>query len=180
MNTVAVASLSTIRTRAAGIPDRAGVARLLGEMDRHGLYQRHFAHGEGPNLALLARFDQLGQLSHSRHAMVVAQTVDGRIIGHGEYAPADDGVEFALLVQPEWRQRGVARAMLERLCRLAARAGEPEMSGLVKADNLSMLRLARHLGFEVGPSDEAGVLKITRSLRDADASSRSCWFRRFL
>jgi L-amino acid N-acyltransferase YncA len=175
MSAGASVALPAVRTRAAGIPDREGVARLLREMDRHGLYQRHFAHGEGPNLALLARFEQLG---HGRHAMVVAQTADGRIIGHGEYAPADDGVEFALMVQPQWRQQGIARAMLKRLCRLAADAGEREISGLVKADNLAMLRLARQLGFEVWPSDEPSVLKISRALRAVDSTWRGCWFRR--
>lgn len=167
--------LQAVRTRAAGIPDREGVARLLQEMDRQGLYQRHFAHGEGPNLALLARFEQLG---HGRHAMVVAHTADGHIIGHGEYAPAADGVEFALLVQPQWRRQGVARAMLKRLCRLAAAAGEPEIIGLVKADNLSMLYLARALGFLVEPSDETAVLRISRNLYATASPGHRCWFSR--
>lgn len=147
--------------READAHDRAGVARMLAAMDRDGLYQRHFAHGEGPKLALL---DRLEHAAARCQVVIVAEAADGRIVGHGEYVPEGDRVEFALMVLPAWRGRGIARDILLRLAARAGAAGYREMYGLIQADNTAMLCLARQAGLANMGEAEPYVLRASLRL----------------
>ncbi len=151
-----------IRIRRAGPADRRDVARMLSGMDRDGLYHRHFAHGDAPNAALLKRLDEVDGRDRM---VVVAQGPDGRLVGHGEYAPDGAGVEFALMVLPAWRGRGIARAMLDELAREASAAGYAKMHGQIQAGNTAMLYLAQAVGFACEASEEPSVLMVTQALQ---------------
>ena len=64
------AEMTEFQLRAAIPQDRERVAGFLAAMDREGLYQRHFAHGEAPNLALLNRLDAVCFVSRGLRANV--------------------------------------------------------------------------------------------------------------
>ena len=55
---------------------------------------------------------------------IVAEAPDGRVIGCGQIKPHRDGSHelASIAVAPEWRERGVARAIIERL--LASQDGD--------------------------------------------------------
>jgi hypothetical protein len=72
--------------RAAGREDRFEVAGLLARMDRDGLYERHFAHGEAPNHALLRRLDDVDGINR---VALLAVGADDTAIGHAEYVATD-------------------------------------------------------------------------------------------
>lgn len=151
-----------VRIRRAGPADRRDVARMLAGMDRDGLYHRHFSHGDAPNAALLKRLDEVDGRDRM---VVVAQGPDGRVVGHGEYAPDGSGVEFALMVLPAWRGRGIAGAMLRQLAREARAAGHEEIHGQIQAGNTAMLYLAQAAGFACEASDEPAVLVVRQALQ---------------
>lgn len=158
-----------IRIRHASEADRPGLAAFLRAMDGEGLYQRHFAHGEAPNLALLGR---LGMLDGRNRVMLLAMGADARLVGHAEYVSDAPGAEFALVVLPNWRDRGVGRVLLDALVKTAAEAGLQELHGLIQATNTRALQLVRKRGFHAGPGDDPRTVIVSRQLTPADAADR--------
>jgi acetyltransferase len=94
---------------------------------------------------MLARFTQL---DYDRELALVALH-EGKFVGVGRYAPNADGetAEFALAVADDWQGKGLGRALLERLCTAARRAGFRALYGHILPANHDMLDLARRLGF---------------------------------
>ncbi|MDK9703396.1 MAG: GNAT family N-acetyltransferase [Sulfuritalea sp.] len=130
--------------RAGGPNDRERVARFLAAMDRDGLYERHFAHGEAPNLALLARLDAVDQRDR---VVVLAVGFDGEVAGQAEYVAEHGAAEFALMVLPRARRHGVGGRLLHALGEIATAAGQRELHGMIQAGNTRALQLVRKIGF---------------------------------
>lgn len=161
------AALMDFRLRSAEPTDRSRVSRFLAAMDREGLYARHFAHGEAPNLALLDRIDALGR---GKRAVVLAVGRDGEVLGHGEYVAEHDAAEFAFMVSPRHRARGLGTALLRALLDIGMAAGVTRMHGMIQASNTRALQLVRKNGFRVVPGGDATVVIVSRDLtlsRDA-------------
>ncbi|HEY5898851.1 MAG TPA: bifunctional acetate--CoA ligase family protein/GNAT family N-acetyltransferase [Burkholderiales bacterium] len=95
---------------------------------------------------MLARFTQL---DYDRELALVALHED-RFVAVGRYAPNADGetAEFALAVSDAWQGKGLGRALLERLCTAARRAGYRALYGHILPANHDMLDLAHRLGFK--------------------------------
>lgn len=160
---------SQFQLRAASPNDRSRVSRFLAAMDREGLYERHFAHGEAPNLALLKRIDAIDQ---SDRVAVLATGQDGEVLGHGEYVAEHGAAEFALMVLPQFRVLGIGSRLLHTLLEIAAAAGHREMHGMIQAGNSGALHLVRNSGFRHVPGADRTVVIVSRQLatiRDADA-----------
>ena len=90
-------------------------------------------------------------------------------------APAEDGVaraEFALAVADEWHGRGAGTVMLEQLARLAAAAGVERFEADVLEDNVPMLRMLAHLGFEVSERSRQGVVRAMFPVRLTENARR--------
>ena len=153
--------LMEFRLRSAEPRDRSRVSRFLAAMDREGLYTRHFAHGEAPNLALLDRIDALGQ---GARAVVLAVDRDGEVLGHGEYVAEHGAAEFAFMVLPRHRVRGIGTALLRALLDIGTAAGATRMHGMIQASNTRALTLVRKNGFRVVRSDDATVVIVSRDL----------------
>ncbi len=139
--------------------DPEAITNFLAAMDRDGLYERHFAHGEAPNRALLER---LAKLDGSRRAMYLAVGADGTVIGHAEYVASEESAEFALMVLPAWRGAGIGGELLGALLTGAARAGLAGMHGMIQATNTRAIRLARKLGFHATPGDDRTTVIVSR------------------
>jgi GNAT superfamily N-acetyltransferase len=149
------------QVRVAGPHDRDRVARFLAAMDRDGLYERHFAHGEAPNLALLRRIEALDQ---RERVAVLAVGHDGEVLGHGEYVAEHGAAEFALMVLPLFRVRGIGRRLLRALLEIAAAAGQSEMHGIIQASNTRALQLVRNSGFRLVPGEDRTTVIASRPL----------------
>jgi acetyltransferase len=63
-------------------------------------------------------------------------------------SPAGEA-EFAVIVDPAWRGRGLARHLMERLIAWAREQGVTAVVGQVLAENTPMLGFVRALGFAV-------------------------------
>lgn len=148
-----------VAIRPAGLADADAIAKFLAAMDRDGLYERHFAHGEAPNRALLER---LGKVDGGGRAMYLAVGADGTAIGHAEYVANAESAEFALMVLPAWRGAGIGGELLSALLVGAARAGLAEMHGIIQATNTRAIRLARKLGFQVRPGGDRTTVIVSR------------------
>ena len=90
--------------------------------------------------------------------------------------PAADGVsraEFALAVADDWHGRGAGTVMLEHLSRLAAAAGIERFEADVLQDNVGMLRMLAHLGFEVSERTREGVVRALFPVRLTENARRA-------
>ncbi|MBI3095738.1 MAG: GNAT family N-acetyltransferase [Rhodocyclales bacterium] len=151
-----------VRTADAG--DCEQVADFLAAMDRAGLYQRHFSHGDAPNLALLRRLEAVEQRDR---VAVLAVGRDGAVLGHGEYVATDGKAEFALMVLPQHRAQGIGGGLLQALLEIALAVGQKEMHGIIQAGNTQALKLTLNHGFRVIPGDDPTAVIVSRQLRPA-------------
>lgn len=157
-----------IRLRMAGPDDHDRVARFLAAMDRDGLYQRHFAHGEAPNLALLKRLaasdcvDRVG---------ILALAPDGEVLGHAEYVAIAGSAEYALMLLPQVRGIGLGRRLLATLLEIANTTGQRKMHGIIQASNTPALQLSLKLGFRIVPGAERGTVIVSRELAPAQIAA---------
>ncbi len=150
-----------LRIRHANANDRDALAGFLGEMDAAGLYQRHFAHGQAPNLALLERLD-----AANGGDRVVMLAVDSarRVVGHAEYVAGDGEAEFALMVLSNWRDCGIGQSLLDALVAAATDAGLRRLHGMIQATNTRALQVVRKRGFRVAAGDDATTVIVSRTL----------------
>jgi GNAT superfamily N-acetyltransferase len=156
--------LMDIQLRAATTNDRESVARLLARMDGEGLYQRHFAHGDAPNQALL---DRVAAVDQRDRVVVLAVDGNGEVIAHAEYVATDARAEFALMVLPSFRTLGIGRRLLQGLQGIASASGQRELHGIIQASNTGALKLTLNSGFRVIPGGDATSVIVSRQLPSA-------------
>jgi GNAT superfamily N-acetyltransferase len=157
------------RIRRADASDHPALATFLRAMDVDGLYQRHFAHGEAPNLALLER---LAIVDGRRRVMLLAVDGDSKVLGHAEYVAEARGAEFALMVLPAWRDRGMGLALLDSLIEVATAAGLHRLHGLIQATNTRALQLVRKRGLRPVRSDDPRTVIVSRQLLPVGAADK--------
>jgi acetyltransferase len=85
-----------------------------------------------------------------------------RIVGVSRYItnPDQSSCEFALVVADDFNGKGLGSRLMQSIMAVARDKGLSEMDGLVLANNPSMLKLMRSLGFTVKPFAEDPDFKI--------------------
>ena len=151
-----------VAIRPAITTDGPAIRTFLAAMDRDGLYERHFAHGEAPNLALI---DRLARLDDRQRTMFLAVGADSTVIGHAEYVADRETAEFALMLLPAFRGAGIGRQLLDALLTTAASAGLQTMHGIIQAINTRAIQLARKRGFNVRSGEERTTVIVSRPLQ---------------
>lgn len=128
----------------------------------------------------LVRIGQINPVGLNWQRFTVAETLEGRVIGCGQIKPHGDGSEelASIVVHPDWRDQGVARAIIEHF--LAVHPGDlylicrASMGPMYEKFDFHSLevdempryfrRIMRMLGFlESVRSDGEGVLIMKRS-----------------
>jgi acetyl coenzyme A synthetase (ADP forming)-like protein len=156
---------TSLRLRAIRPDDKARLADHFHRLGPESVRHRFFGVKKDLTEGELSRFTEP---DFERHVGLVGtqQTQDGEtIVVVGRYfrlEPADDAIsraEFALAVADEWHGRGAGTVMLEHLSRLAAEAGIERFEADVLEDNVPMLRMLAHLGFEMSERTRQGVVR---------------------
>lgn len=85
-----------------------------------------------------------------------SETTTPRIVGVSRYVtnPDRSSCEFSLVVADDFNGRGLGARLMESIMDVARDKGLSEIEGLVLANNASMLRLMRGLGYAVKPFPE--------------------------
>lgn len=85
-----------------------------------------------------------------------------RIIGVSRYVTNPDlrTCEFSLLVADEFAGQGLGSRLMAGITEFARNKGLAQIEGLVLAHNNNMLKLMRHLGFQIKPFDEDPDFKL--------------------
>ena len=111
---------------------------------------------------------RLTQIDYDREmAFVAVRDGTGETVGVARLACENERKgEFAVIVQPDMKGKGVARHLLEKLIDWARGKGVNEIVGQVLADNAPMLGFVRHLGFRLQRMpDEPDVVEARFFLR---------------
>jgi acetyltransferase len=93
---------------------------------------------------------RLTQIDYGREmAFVAVRAASGTTAGVARAVreTLDDSAEFAILVEPAAKGRGLASHLMDRLIAWARGQGIGRITGQVLADNHAMLAFVRHLGF---------------------------------
>ena len=152
---------SRLRLRPIQAADADRLRAFFDTLSERSRYQRFLQHMKELPPDLLARFTQL---DYERELALVA--LDGEhFVAVGRSAPNDDGVtaEFGLVVADAWQAKGIGRALLQRLCDAAKRAGYQALYGHILDANHEMLQLAARLGF-VQAGRNGAELSVVRRL----------------
>jgi GNAT superfamily N-acetyltransferase len=150
--------LIEVTLRSAQVTDRSRVSQFLSKMDREGLYQRHFSHGEASNLALLHRIDILDQVNS---VAVLALDQNREVLGHGEFVAENFEAEFALMVLPQFRGLGIGARLLKALLDKGRMTSLRRLHGMIQASNAPALRLVLKQGFRVVPGEDHRVVLVS-------------------
>lgn len=96
------------------------------------------------------------KMNHDPELFLVAE-VGGEIVGSvmGGY-DGHRGSAYYLGVHPEFRGRGIANALLNRLEKKLIARGCPKINLMVREENDSVLAMYEHLGYEVQDSISMG------------------------
>jgi acetyltransferase len=95
---------------------------------------------------------RLTQIDYDREmAFVAIREITGETVGVARLIAESDGTtgEFAVIVQPDLKGKGLASRLMQRLIDWARARGMAAVVGQVLADNAPMLAFVRHLGFRV-------------------------------
>ena len=111
---------------------------------------------------------RLTQVDYDREiAFVAVRESTGETVGVSRLVRETSGNagEFAVVVQPDVKGRGLAKHLMQRLIDWARARGMSEVVGQVLADNAPMLAFIRHLGFSLHRMpDEDGVVEAKLAL----------------
>jgi len=113
---------------------------------------------------------------HRELAVVIAIVVAGveTVVADARYVLDDsepESAEFALVVDDQWRRRGLGARAMRGLCDAAHRAGVKWLHGSVWAANTPMLSLMRQLEFCCTPDQEDDRLVQVELRLDAPGTS---------
>jgi acetyltransferase len=115
-----------------------------------------------------AAFARLTSVDHvTETAFIGVRDSTGETVGVARLArlPSLPEGEFALVVQPDMKHKGLASELMHRLVGWARRQGLRAIVGQVLADNVQMLEFARHFGFRLSHQpDESDVIDVRLTL----------------
>ena len=110
---------------------------------------RFFAAHKGLSHKFLAR---LTQIDYAREiAFVALAEASGELLGVSRFAadPDYERAEYAVLVRSDLKGRGLGWLLMRHLIDYATATGLRELSGSVLAENVTMLKMCREIGFSV-------------------------------
>lgn len=112
--------------------------------------------------SMLVKFTQI---DYDREMALVAIHQEA-IIGVARYVINADWetAEFALVVADGWQGKGVGTVLMEKLIDVAKSKHIKALNGMVFSNNVDMLNLVRHLGFQISSSEDPEVKMVIKQL----------------
>lgn len=109
---------------------------------------------------------RMTQVDYDREMAFVAVDAQARTVGVSRLIRSPDGdAEFAVIVDPSWKGRGLGRVLMRRIIDWGRQVGVQRVVGLVLADNAPMIGFVRALGFSARRlPDEEDVLEAVLEL----------------
>ena len=93
------------------------------------------------------RIARMTQVDYDREMAFIAVQANGDTVGVSRLVRDGDAGEFAVIVQPDMKGRGVARRLMQKVIEWGRAQGMQAVVGQVLAENHPMLAFVRRLGF---------------------------------
>jgi acyl-CoA hydrolase/RimJ/RimL family protein N-acetyltransferase len=143
------------------ISDEEELQDLFYRLSRESVYKRFMAYKQShPH----AEMQKLVDLDYDSSMAVVAcpATDPGTIVGMGRYDvdPSTRLAEIAFVVRDEWHNKGIGRALLDRLAEIAQHKGLQGFTATTLASNVPMLRVFTGSGYRMQSELVAGTYAI--------------------
>ncbi|MCK6626867.1 MAG: GNAT family N-acetyltransferase [Anaerolineae bacterium] len=113
----------------------------------------------------------LSNLDPQRHVAVVATVVEAdgeeHAVGVARFAralPKDREAEVAIVVRDDFQRKGVGRALLTQLAKVARERGITHFSGWVLAENVNLMKLIKNLEVTVETETKYGERKVRAAI----------------
>jgi len=143
---------SRVTIRPIGPQDIELERRFIEELSPEARRYRFLGTIGAPSAALLER---LTHIDDAREAALIALADEAggpREVGAARFSATPDGkAEVAVTVSDDWRHRGLATLLMERLAQIARSRGIRAFYSIDSACNEPMRELAAHLGFARRP-----------------------------
>ena len=134
-------------------------ASFLGRVTQNDLRLRFFAPSKGLTHNFLAR---LTQIDYAREMAFVAIDRHGELLGVSRFAadPDYEKAEYAVLVRSDLKGLGLGWKLMCQLIETAKASGLKEITGDVLAENVTMLKMCRSLGFAIETAEEDPSMRL--------------------
>ncbi len=153
-----------VHVRTMRVQDEAELLQTFDRMSDDARYMRFMRVVREPNLERLRK--ALGSFPESGIGLVATvPAADGvDIVGSAISVIEGEGgsCEFAINVDSKYGGTGLATELMKKLIEASRKRGLQVMEGFVLAENESMLRLARRLGFSIVPDPDDRAVRICR------------------
>jgi acetyl coenzyme A synthetase (ADP forming)-like protein len=162
---------TTATIRVAQPSDAPAMRAFFERLSPESRYRR-FASAAAPDTELIDTLCDSRDPS-TRLTLVVLRTVGGApaIIATASYFLAQERTaEVAFTVEDPFQGKGLGTLLLERLALLAARAGVTRFWATTHSENVPMMEIFRHSGFEVKEERDAGSIEVDFSVTPSAAS----------
>jgi L-amino acid N-acyltransferase YncA len=149
---------TSIVVREVRAEDRQAIHALFARMSPESIRHRFFVAKRELTASDLAWLDRLDD---ERVEVALAAVIGERVVGIGRYTlVARHTAEVAFDVGDADQSRGIGTLLLEHLARIAADHDITKLRADVEADNLAMLDVFEHSGFEVRETLDRGVYRV--------------------
>jgi len=124
--------------------DAAAHADAFRRMEAQDVRWRFFSPMKELSAEQIAR---MTQVDYDREMAFIAVDAKGWTVGTARLIRAGLEAEFAIMIDPSWKGRGLGRELMRRILDWGASVGVTQVVGLVLADNAPMQAFVRALGF---------------------------------
>lgn len=112
---------------------------------------------------------RLTQIDYDREMVLIATLEQNSIektvgIVHYVINPDLKTCEFGLVIADMWQKKGIGAQLMNSLMQIAKAKDIDAMMGVVYAENLAMLELAKYLGFSISSSNDSTLKIVTKLL----------------
>jgi GNAT superfamily N-acetyltransferase len=146
------------RVRALRPNDGAGLLSAVNQSSAESLYRRFFSPKRNFTEDEVAYFMDVDFVDHVALGR-------GVIIGGGRYVLVEPSkAEVAFVVVDRYQGQGVGTALMRHLAAIARQVGLKELTAVVLADNISMLKVFEKSGLRVRTTRDAGVFHVALGL----------------
>jgi len=134
--------------------DAAAIEALFSRLDHEDIRMRFFAPVREIPRDMLAR---LTQIDYDREMALVLEPKPGELAGVVRIVcdPDNTEAEFAIIVRSDLKGRGLGTLLMQRIIAYAKARGVGQIWGDILRENMSMVMLARDLGFTIEDSAES-------------------------
>lgn len=164
--TIQLADEASVELRPARTGDAALLQDLFYRMPPQDVYTRFFRHLTTLPMSTAEHLTSVSFDEEVTFLAVVGSLEAERVVGTASYYldRVAGAADVAYMVDPDWKRRGLGRALQSRLIDYARSVGVRALTADVLAENTAMLRLFRSSGLELTAHTTQGVTEVVSTL----------------